>query len=375
MKKELIFILVLVKIFLLTAQELMEMPEGISYDQINQRYLVSCWNNAAVIEIDSQGNESYFVQGLPHCANNLIVDDILYVTYMNGVKGFALVDGSEVFSRSLPGAVDPDGIAQAQDGFLYVLTHNKKIYKIDLQEETYELYVSGNLGNYPQGMIYDPFHNRLLTCSYQTDSPIFTVDLPLGLTYELVQTQLDNLDAMAIDDYGSVYVSCNGNNSIYRFDNDFSSDPVIVSSGHSGPSGLEVNEQDNILAVSNFFTNCVDFVIIEFSGFYDNIIESSFPKLAQNYPNPFNPLASGSNRNQDTVINYQISKISRILLSVYNIKGQLIKILVDEVKSPGLYSASWDAKDRREQPVVAGLYFYTLKSNNKTLIRKMMLFK
>lgn len=93
-----------------------------------------------------------------------------------------------------------------------------------------------------------------------------------------------------------------------------------------------------------------------------------FFSLSQNYPNPFNPA---------TVIRYSIPKgsESRVLLSIYNLHGRLVRTLIDEVKSFGTYSISWDGKDVRGISVSSGLYFYRLQVGDFTSTRKMTLLR
>ncbi|NQT24798.1 aryl-sulfate sulfotransferase [candidate division KSB1 bacterium] len=69
--------------------------------------------------------------------------------------------------------------------------------------------------------------------------------------------------------------------------------------------------------------------------------------LSQNYPNPFNP---------ETRIRYTIPRQSHVTLSIYNITGQLIDILIDSHQNSGEYSQTWNASDYR-----SGVYYYRLK--------------
>jgi hypothetical protein len=96
-------------------------------------------------------------------------------------------------------------------------------------------------------------------------------------------------------------------------------------------------------------------------------------RLYQNYPNPFNP--SGSGRNPATEIMYQVSDDSKVELSVYNIKGQLINTLVNDVKSAGVHFVSWNGKDKVGIEVPSGIYFYRLSSEHQDISRKMILLK
>jgi hypothetical protein len=94
-------------------------------------------------------------------------------------------------------------------------------------------------------------------------------------------------------------------------------------------------------------------------------------ELPQNYPNPFNPTTTIP----FTVYSSQFIVHSPIhtTLKIYNIKGQLVKTLVDEEKLPGDYNVIWDGKDNSGREVSSGIYFYQLKTKDYTDIKKMVL--
>lgn len=83
--------------------------------------------------------------------------------------------------------------------------------------------------------------------------------------------------------------------------------------------------------------------------------------LSQNYPNPFNP---------STNINFSVGKLSHVELTVYNILGQKVATLVNQRIPAGAYRVTWDASN-----MSSGLYFYTMKTDNLTVTRKMMMIK
>ena len=83
--------------------------------------------------------------------------------------------------------------------------------------------------------------------------------------------------------------------------------------------------------------------------------------LSQNYPNPFNPT---------TKINYSLPKSGLVTLKIYNILGQEVNTLVNEVKSAGVYSVDFNASN-----LSSGIYFYTIKSGDFTDVKKMSLIK
>ena len=90
--------------------------------------------------------------------------------------------------------------------------------------------------------------------------------------------------------------------------------------------------------------------------------------LAQNSPNPFNP---------STTISYTVPEGSneRVYLNVYNIRGALVRTLVDRVVTPGSYQVFWDGTDNSGRQVGSGPYFYRLEAGDFVRIRKMVLLK
>lgn len=85
--------------------------------------------------------------------------------------------------------------------------------------------------------------------------------------------------------------------------------------------------------------------------------------LDQNYPNPFNP---------GTVIRYQISAPSHVMLKVYDLLGREVATLVDEYKLAGNYNSEFSIDNSQ---LSNGVYFYTLRAGNYLETRKMMLVK
>ena len=92
----------------------------------------------------------------------------------------------------------------------------------------------------------------------------------------------------------------------------------------------------------------------------NNALPTKFT-LEQNYPNPFNP---------STKIVYNIPKESQVKLEIFNILGQQVATLVNEVKPAGRYNINFDASQ-----LSSGVYVYQLTSQNQILSKKMMLLK
>lgn len=83
--------------------------------------------------------------------------------------------------------------------------------------------------------------------------------------------------------------------------------------------------------------------------------------LSQNYPNPFNPI---------TIINYQLTINSFVMLKVFDISGKEVAELVNKKQSAGSYSVDFNGED-----LSSGIYFYSLQTEDFKEIKKMMLIK
>ena len=83
--------------------------------------------------------------------------------------------------------------------------------------------------------------------------------------------------------------------------------------------------------------------------------------ISQNYPNPFNSV---------TTIKYTLLKSSHVRLEIYDMRGRLIKTLVNKVQAPSDYSVDWNAAG-----LSTGVYFYRLRADDFDVTRKMLLIK
>lgn len=84
-------------------------------------------------------------------------------------------------------------------------------------------------------------------------------------------------------------------------------------------------------------------------------------KLYQNYPNPFNPV---------TNFGFRVADFGFVKLTVYDIMGREVAMLVNEKKQPGEYKVQWDARE-----FASGIYLYRLQAGQFSQVRKMILMK
>ena len=105
------------------------------------------------------------------------------------------------------------------------------------------------------------------------------------------------------------------------------------------------------------------------SSIIDNENEKSIADnfiLSDNYPNPFNPVTS---------ISYVLDNNNMVNLSIYDIRGILVKTLADGNQYSGHHIINWNATNEQGRPVSAGTYLYTIQVGNEVKTRKMALVK
>ncbi len=88
--------------------------------------------------------------------------------------------------------------------------------------------------------------------------------------------------------------------------------------------------------------------------------------MSQNYPNPFNSA---------TTIDYSIPRQLPVTIDIYNLLGQKVKSIIDEVKPAGNYTAIWDGTDSNNRSASTGVYYYRISAGNMTDVKKLVLLK
>ena len=89
--------------------------------------------------------------------------------------------------------------------------------------------------------------------------------------------------------------------------------------------------------------------------------------LRQNFPNPFNP---------STSISFTVGTGgTEVSLNIYDIRGSLMRTLVDGFRDEGAHTVFWDGTDSRGRNISSGVYIYRLQTHEKSLTRKMVLLK
>ncbi len=108
---------------------------------------------------------------------------------------------------------------------------------------------------------------------------------------------------------------------------------------------------------------------IAVNGTTGNTSNSNIPKftsLKGNYPNPFNP---------ETAIHFGLKSNEKVSLVIYNIKGQIIRTLINQNMKAGNHSIVWNGKNNSNRTVGSGVYFYKFTAGKYQKVQKMLLLK
>lgn len=152
-----------------------------------------------------------------------------------------------------------------------------------------------------------------------------------------------------------------------KLDNGSFESVAFVSGNGSSTQSHSYSYNDDI---NNIKSNVIEYRLkqTDFNGAFEYsstvLVENSLPssfELSQNYPNPFNP---------STVISYQVPSESKVTLKIFNLLGNEVSTLVNEVKPAGRYDVKFNASN-----LTSGIYFYTISTGNYNSTKKMTLIK
>lgn len=147
------------------------------------------------------------------------------------------------------------------------------------------------------------------------------------------------------------YVSTSDSNYAISITTDNSENTYVA--GYSTPDTIITARYSSW---TNKYFNCQPFGIRKISG----SIPASF-SLSQNYPNPFNPV---------TIIKYELPSGANVKLTVFDVNGKEVTVLINSFQEHGTYSIEWDASG-----FSSGVYFYSVSAGDLYEAKKMLLIK
>jgi hypothetical protein len=352
------------------AQVLLSGPQKIVIDAKRNRLLVSNDNTGSIVAIDSVGEQSFFAENAGFIDGMEIVGDTVYgVANNRKIRAYDLVSGQFLYEVPFGGISGNylSSIAYDSAGCLFISCPKlNEIYRMRISDHSFWIFAKNNGLNKPNGILLERDKNRITVID---DSPNSTVIHGINLSDS---TDIDSLalapfnspDGITRDMYGNYYVTGYYLNKMYRFSPDFSSGPVPV---HSGTSMVypTYDARDNSILVTHYNSSTWERIPLSFTELNQNPIGNA-AMLLPVYPNPINT---------GTIINFELTKTSKVQLDVIDTNGLLINRLVDEIKQPGKHSVKWDCKTSGNVPVNAGVVYFRLNANGNLQTQKAIVTK
>ena len=167
------------------------------------------------------------------------------------------------------------------------------------------------------------------------------------------------LHVATLDSTGQYLADCNGDNSINVLDLIAIANVIIHvfdrCPGNRCKPVINSEVLDLLKAMESYFPHEEYHRLM---ALVKTVEEPETYSLAQNFPNPFNP---------ETDIRYGIANVgsrAHVTLRIFNILGQEVRALVNEVQERGVYTVTWDGRDNPGNLVPSGVYLYRLTVNH-----------
>lgn len=351
--------------FIGEAQNLLKNPQKIAIDSKRNRLLVSNGGSGNIVQIDSSGKQSYFVQGANFWDGMEIVGDTIYGAGKSGdLRAYDLVTRQNVMNIPFTGSSANylSSIVSDSAGHLFISCPRLNIiYKMNISDHSFWIFTKDHGLLFPNGILLEKEKNRIVVID---DSPSPSKIHAISLTDStavttLATTTLTQPDGIVRDNKGWYYIGGYYLPGIYRVDSNFSQPPSLYHPGSHFvyPTYDEVN---NSLLLTLYNANSWERFSLNTSALEPKTLEKGY-FLKQNYPNPFNP---------STVIQYQLPFQSRVRIIVSNGLGNIVSVLIDEIKNAGIHECRFNA-----ETLSSGIYYYQIFAGNFIETKKMILLR
>jgi hypothetical protein len=209
------------------------------------------------------------------------------------------------------------------------------------------------------------FYTNYLKASYVSDNA--SVQTADGVPGSVFGNQSMRFGQNYLEDYPDVIDTAGGSIACLKYSNGKGAGVQFYGTvgGSSIPAKLiYIGFPVETIADDSCFNALIGSVVWYFLPGCPVAAEASMPdgySLHQNYPNPFNP---------STTIRYALPKTARVKLSIYDMLGREISVLVNEVQSAGWKEATWNVRG-----IASGMYVYRLTAGEFNQTRKMVFLK
>jgi hypothetical protein len=318
------------------------------------------------------------IQFFDHKASPDVADVVLVEDDVTGIN-FDFT-APAVYDNSISGSITFEGLAiedamvvcvSADETFsTATFTNELGLYELaNLPENDYYVYAlsEGAAPTYYPGVI-----------NFEDAIAVTALGVVTGIDFELVpisgngylglngyvnngqREPIANAVISILDQFGNVIAVAQTNSEGFYQTNSVIADEVTISANKI----FYTTSSTTVIMTNN---TSIDFTIEPTSptGSDDTPVSSSVLS-AQNYPNPFNPT---------TNISFNLPVATKVIVTVYNVKGQTVTKLVDDELEEGLHNVTWNGLDSNNKSVASGVYYYKVKAAKKSVTKKMILLK
>lgn len=218
-------------------QSLLNGPQKIVVDNKRNRMLVSNANSGDLIQIDSIGNQAYFVQGADFIDGIEIVGDTVYGVGSNRkIRAYNLVTKQLVLDIALPGLPSNYLSSITNDSIGHLLISCpllNEIYRLKIKNFSYWVLAKDNGLNKPNGILLEKEKNRILVIDDSPNSKIHAISLSDSLVITHYTTPFNSPDGIIRDKFGNYYVGGYYLQGMYRIDSAFINDFKLFFKGNN----------------------------------------------------------------------------------------------------------------------------------------------
>ena len=178
--------------------------------------------------------------------------------------------------------------------------------------------------------------------------------------------------------YNVGLLSSSATNQLILSNNDQASGVIQVEVGDYGSTNSSAEDRTELYFSFENLTDTYEFLKISYSAYnqYNQVVAEGYNllqtapstyRLSQSYPNPF---TSGG-----TTIDFDMPATERITMVIMDIRGRVVRTLINNEERFGYQSVQWDAKNDDGDNVSSGVYFYQIRSSNFNAVGKLVFVK
>jgi len=347
----------------LEAQNLLNTPQKIVIDRkpgrvgfTRNRLLVSNYDTGSIVEIDTLGMQSYFIQGAGFVDGLEIVGNNIYGIGNNRkILAYNLDTKQQVMNLTIEGnpADYLSSITYDSIGHLFISCPNlNAIYKLRLSDYSYWIFARDNGLNKPNGILLEMENDRIVVID---DSPgsslIHAISLSDSTVTTLASTPFDRPDGITRDKFGNYYIGGYYLPGLYTTDADFSYSPQMFFSG-SNMVYPTYDPLDHSLLVTYYNSNSWERIPLTTTSLGETIIPNGF-NIGNPYPNP----ANGK-------FEIPLNLTGKAKIKIHDSLGRILR---EERIEPGVFHKSFDLSSEGK-----GLYLISIQSGSEIQTMKIM---